>query len=140
MEWMSPSKASTTPERILYIEDNEADAMLLKYAFLEHDWSPALEVFDDPIQALERLRNGGESQRPDLVMIDLNLPKKNGHEILMEIRGDSQLKELRVFIVSTSDLSAKLDKCRPLADGVIRKPEVFKDIVPLIQSEWQKLD
>jgi CheY-like chemotaxis protein len=85
---------------ILLVEDNQADALLIREALRQVDVSHPVEVVTDGAQALERLR--GEEKRPDLVLLDLNLPRVDGREVLSQVKTDPELRDIPVIVLTTS--------------------------------------
>ncbi len=107
--------------RILLVEDNQADAFLIQEALRQVAEGHVVDVVTDGEQALEHLRGGGE--RPDLVLLDLNLPRKDGREVLAEVKGDPELQAIPVIVLTTS--SAPPDVAfayRHHANSYVRKP------------------
>jgi two-component system, chemotaxis family, response regulator Rcp1 len=105
---------------ILLVEDNPADAMLVREALTSAGVTHEVEVVTDGEQALERVRNG---PAPDLVLLDLNLPRRDGREVLAEMKQDDVLKAIPVIVLTTS--SAPYDVAyayRHCANSYIRKP------------------
>lgn len=117
---------------ILLVEDNEDDVVLLREAFAECKQLHLLEVVRDGEQALAYLRRSGiykDASSPDLVMLDINLPKKNGFEVLQELKADPVLKHLPVVVLTVSEREE--DILRSYAHGAcsyIRKPEDFNKL------------
>lgn len=91
---------------ILLVEDNPGDARLVQEAFRESDLNFRLNVVSDGIEALALLRKPetySQPGRPHAILLDLNLPRKNGLEILDEIKSDSQLKDIPIIVLTSSD-------------------------------------
>lgn len=91
--------------RILLVEDNRGDARLVAEALKESPIQTQISVVDDGVQALACLRQEGEyaeMSRPDIILLDLNLPKKDGRQVLTEIKADPTLKRLPVLILTSS--------------------------------------
>jgi two-component system, chemotaxis family, response regulator Rcp1 len=107
--------------RLLLVEDSTADAILIREALRRVDVDHDVEVATDGVEALERLRTGGP--RPDLVLLDLNLPRKDGRAVLAEIKADPDLKAIPVIILTTSgapsDVAFAYDNH---ANSYVRKP------------------
>ena len=101
--------ASTVPIRpleILLIEDNPGDVRLVQEALRETKSRHELRVILDGVEAIAYLRGQGpdtSTQKPDLILLDLNLPKKDGHEVLQEIKTDPALRRIPVVVLTTSD-------------------------------------
>src|SRR3712207_1127379 len=107
--------------RILLVEDNPADALLIQEALRQVAADHVVERAADGVEALEYLRGSGE--RPDLVLLDLNMPRKDGREVLAEIKSDPDLASIPVIILTTS--SAPPDVAfayRHHANSYVRKP------------------
>lgn len=84
---------------ILLVEDSSTDAFLIQEALRQVSFDHDVEVVTDGVQAIDRLRTGS---RPDLVLLDLNLPRKDGREVLAEVKGDPDLKTIPVIVLTTS--------------------------------------
>jgi len=131
------------PIEILLVEDNQGDIMLTKEAFKDGKVANSLHVVDDGEKALMYLRKQGEftdATTPDIVLLDLNLPKKDGRQVLHEIKTDEQLKRIPVVILTTSvaqeDVLSAYDN---YANCYIRKPvdlNKFMDVVQKVESFW----
>ena len=114
------------PIEVLVVEDNEADQHLTTSALRDARISYEIHVVEDGEQALAFLRHQAgfrSSPRPDLVLLDLNLPRKNGFEVLEEMRADAQLRTIPVIVVSGSDRSADIARAYGLQiAGYLVKP------------------
>jgi CheY-like chemotaxis protein len=91
---------------ILLVEDNPGDIRLVREALDECGMHHRLEVVTDGVQALDHLRRekaASKKSLPDLILLDLNLPKKDGREVLMELKGDADLRRLPVVVFSSSE-------------------------------------
>ncbi len=131
---------------ILLVEDNPADVRLMLEAFRETRVENTLHVAEDGIEAMAYLRHEGDYAnvpRPDIVLLDLNLPRKNGHEVLAEIKSDPSLKRIPVVIMTTS--SSPEDICRSYdlqANCYITKPadiDRFIGAVRTLGEHWLKV-
>jgi two-component system, chemotaxis family, response regulator Rcp1 len=90
---------------ILLVEDNPADVLITRSAFEEFKITNGLHVVEDGVEALDYLRKQehyADAQRPDLILLDLNLPRKNGREVLAEIKADPSLRFIPVVVLTTS--------------------------------------
>ena len=111
------------PLNILLVEDDKVDVMNVKRAFEKNHITNPLFVAGDGLEALEKLRNGEVPQGRRLVLLDLNMPKMNGIEFLTALRKKEEWKDLKVFIVTTSDERVDRDATRKLGiSGYIVKP------------------
>ena len=119
--------------KILHIEDNLVEVNLVKEAFEEARINRELSVTRDGEEAIRYLYKKNEfcnASRPDIILLDLNLPKKNGFEVLAVIKGDAKLKSIPVFIFTGSESKNDIFKAYQLhANGYIRKPNNFSDYV-----------
>lgn len=128
---------------ILLVEDNPLDVLLTKEAFRSSKINCNLHIVKDGEEALEFLqgKDGLVSHpKPDLILLDLNLPKIDGREVLNKIKKDQDLKDIPVIILSGSDSELDITKSYDLhANSYVVKPETFEDlkeIVSSIQTFW----
>ena len=131
------------PIEILLIEDNPGDNTLTREVLREGKVRNNLHVARDGVEALQFLRRQekySDAVRPDLILLDLNLPKKDGREVLAEIKGDSELTQIPVVVLTTSRAERDILKSYDLhANAYITKPvdlEQFFAIVRSIQDFW----
>lgn len=128
---------------ILLVEDNPADVRLTQVAIKKSKIANKLHIVNDGIEALNFLKKKEQYKnmpRPDLILLDLNLPRKNGFEVLKEIKQDSGLRRIPVVILSISDAEEDLLKTYNLhANCYIKKPVdivEFEKIVNSINNFW----
>ncbi len=128
---------------ILLVEDNPGDVRLTKEALKENKIGNNLYVVGDGAEAMEFLHNKGiyaQKPRPDLILLDLNLPKKDGREVLAEIKEDKDLKHIPVVILTTSKSEDDIVKTYNLhANCYITKPvdlDQFLTVVKSIEDFW----
>jgi CheY-like chemotaxis protein len=142
---MSPSR-EPRPVEILLVEDEPGDARLTAEAFKEAEVPNRLQVVEDGVEALDYLRRQGryaQVLRPDLILLDLNLPRKDGREVLAEIKSDHSLRQTPVVVLTTS--RAKEDVLRAYmlhANCYISKPvdwEEFRAAIKSIEHFWLTL-
>jgi two-component system, chemotaxis family, response regulator Rcp1 len=138
----TPSGASRSIE-ILLVEDNPGDVRLTREALREGKVRNNLHVAQDGVEALRFLRREGEhadAVRPDLILLDLNLPKKDGRQVLEEIKNDPELRTIPVVVLTSSQ--AEQDICRAYdlyANAYVTKPvnlDQFITVVRSIESFW----
>jgi chemotaxis family two-component system response regulator Rcp1 len=127
--------------QVLLVEDNEADVRLTKEALREAKMHTSLHVARDGVQALAFLRQEGDhAPRPDLILLDLNLPRKDGREVLAEIKADDRLKRIPVIVLTTSQAEADIVRAYDLhANGYVTKPvdfDAFTKVVRAIDDFW----
>jgi len=124
--------------QILLVEDNPIDVLMIGEALKTWKIKYCLHVVQDGEEALEFLfRRGcyGKVERPDLILLDLNLPKKSGTEVLAEIRQYPDLSTITLAVVTTSDASRDKRLCSELgADLYVTKPLDFEEYVTAINS------
>jgi CheY-like chemotaxis protein len=128
---------------ILLVEDNPADVNILRERFLESKVANELHVVNDGEAALDFLHRRGEfavAPHPDLVLLDIGLPKKNGLEVLAEIKADPELRHVPVIILTTSKAEEDIFKSYDLhANSYITKPvhlsELF-EVLKTIEDFW----
>lgn len=131
---------------ILLVEDNPGDVRLTQEAFKEGHIRNNLSVVKDGAAAMDFLMKSGEyknSPTPDLILLDLNLPKKNGHEVLEEIKKDPNLKMIPVIILTSSEADKDVVRAYSLnANCYIRKPvdlDQLLKVVKAIDSFWLEI-
>ena len=136
-------KKSVTSIDTLLVEDNPGDARLIKEALKEGKVLNNLHLVEDGEEAMAFLRQEGSqagAPRPDLILLDLNLPKKDGREVLEEIKNDRDLKRIPVVVLTTSQAEADVLKSYNLhANCYITKPvdlEKFMSVVQSIEDFW----
>lgn len=139
-------KDRNRPVRILLIEDNYGDVLLTKHAFAKAKMANEITVARDGEEAMAMLRHEGAHATmplPDLVLLDLNLPKMDGKEVLAAIKGDSALRALPVIILSSSRAEQDVAKSYDLnANSYLIKPidlDSFYTVVQAIESFWINL-
>ena len=136
-------KGSLKPTQILLVEDSSGDVRLIVEALKESRIPNNLYLASDGVEAMDFLRRKGkhlDAPRPDLVLLDLNLPKKNGIEVLTEIKNDADLKRIPVLILTLSRAEEDILKSYNMhANCYIMKPmdyEQFARVVKTIEDFW----
>ena len=131
------------PINILLIEDNEGDILLTKEALLEGDVLKELQVVKDGWEALlylEKKDKYSSAITPDLILLDINLPKMNGYEVLKKIKSNSNINHIPVIMLSTSSSSNDINQCyKNQANCYITKPvdaNDFSKVISLIETFW----
>lgn len=134
-------KTSEIPIDILLVEDNPGDVRLVVETFKEAKFPHNLAIAYDGMKATQILNSEcRNSKRPKLIILDLNLPKKNGWEVLKEIKNDKNLKKIPVVILTTSTSKKDIEKsyCNH-ANAYLTKPldlQEFTEVVKSIHSFW----
>jgi two-component system, chemotaxis family, response regulator Rcp1 len=133
----------TRPVSILLIEDNPGDVRLAQEAFQECKSNIDITVVMDGLEAVQYLKKENDyvdARTPDLILLDLTLPKKNGRELLKEIKSDPALKWIPVLILTTSTAEQDITNSYDLhVNGYINKPvdfDRFFDIIQNIEQFW----
>ncbi len=131
------------PIEILLVEDSSTDVMLTKAALKHAKMSNNLHVAKDGVEAMAFLRKEGQykdAPRPDLILLDLNMPRKDGREVLTEVKADGSLKFIPVVVLTTSQAQEDIMKAYGLhANCYISKPvdfEQFTNVVRAIDNFW----
>lgn len=131
--------------QILIVEDNAGDARIAQEAFKQSDLKINLSFARDGVEAvnfLKRKNDFSNAVKPDLILLDLNLPKKDGKEVLWEIKSDSDLKQIPIVVLSTSESESDINECYSLgANSFITKPielDSFFKTIKLIEEYWLK--
>jgi len=123
---------------ILLVEDSPADVIITREAFHEAKLLNTLHVVEDGVQALEFLHRRGpyaSAPRPGLILLDLNLPRKNGREVLEEIKNDPELRAIPVVILTTSSADEDILNAYDLhANCYVIKPVGFENFSRAVQS------
>ncbi len=123
---------------LLLVEDNPGDAQLTQIALEDSKISVNLNIVEDGVEAMAFLRKEGKYANmpyPDIILLDLNLPKKDGREVLAEIKADNILKRIPVVVLTTSQAEGDILKAYNLAANCyITKPVDFDQFVKIVQS------
>ena len=134
---------SMKPVQILLVEDNPGDVRLTQAALAEGKVQNILHVARDGVEAMEFLRRGPnflQAPRPDLVLLDLNLPRKSGREVLKEIKDDPNLRCIPVIVLTSSEAEEDILKSYNLhANGYVAKPvdfAKFVQVMKIIEEFW----
>ena len=126
------------PVHILLVEDSPGDVRLTQESFRDANKSIRLHVACDGVEAMAFLRHQGpyaDVPRPDLILLDLNLPKMDGREVLAHIKEDESLKTIPTVILTTSDSEADIAKSYQLhANCYLTKPVQFDGFEKLVRS------
>lgn len=138
-----PNPLELRPVQILLVDDDLADIKLMKRAMENWRVANQVHVVRDGIEAMQFLRCEGQfsdASRPDLILLDLNMPRKDGRETLHDIKNDSELKTIPVIIMTTSHneqdvLSSYMEQ----ANSFITKPvelDQFREVVAAVMDYW----
>ena len=137
------SGAGGTPIDVLLVEDSPGDVRLTQEALREANRAVRLHVAVDGVDAMDFLRREGRhlrAPRPDLILLDLNLPKMDGREVLAQIKADDRLRTIPTIILTTSEAEADITKSYQLrANCFLSKPVelgAFESLVKSINDFW----
>jgi len=139
-------KLLDAPINILLVEDSHTDIILMKKMLSISNTPNNLYIVEDGVDAIAFLHNQNndiDKPRPNLILLDLNLPRKNGREVLVEIKNDDNLKTIPVIILSTSDSEKDILECYAnQANCYLTKPMSLKDFhkqIRLLEEFWFNL-
>jgi CheY-like chemotaxis protein len=123
---------------VLLVEDDPGDVLMTREAFAEHKVANRLWVVSDGVSALEFLRRQGEHAdrpTPDLILLDLNLPRMDGREVLAEVKQDPELRHIPVVVLTTSEAEEDVLRSYLLhANAYVTKPVDFERFIRVVQQ------
>jgi len=126
------------PIEVLLVEDDPGDVLMTQEAFEEHKVRNRLHVVNDGIDAIAFLRREGtyaDVPRPDLVLLDLNLPRRDGREVLAEIKSDPELCQIPVVVLTTSQADEDIVRSYQLhANAYVTKPVDFERFIAVVRQ------
>jgi CheY-like chemotaxis protein len=127
-----------TPIEVLLVEDDPGDVLMTQEAFEEHKVRNNLTVVNDGTEAIAYLRREGQyadAARPDLVLLDLNLPRRDGREVLAEIKSDPDLRQIPVVVLTTSQADEDIVRSYQLhANAYVTKPVDFDRFIAVVRQ------
>jgi CheY-like chemotaxis protein len=125
------------PIEVLLVEDDPGDVVLIQEAFEHNKVRNSLHVAGDGVEAMAYLRREGthgEAARPDLILLDLNLPRKDGREVLSEIKADERLRTIPVVVLTTSEAEEDVLRSYDLhANAYVPKPVDFGRFIEVVR-------
>ena len=126
------------PIEVLLVEDDPGDVLMIREAFEENKVRNHLHVVSDGQEAVDFVRRQGaygDAPRPDLVLLDLNLPRKDGREVLAEIKGDDELSSIPVVVLTTSEAEEDILRSYSLhANAYVTKPVDFERFIQVVRQ------
>jgi chemotaxis family two-component system response regulator Rcp1 len=129
--------------RILIVDDSPSDIFIAQEALKQLDRISAIDVAEDGVEAMEFLRREGKhknAQRPDLILLDLNMPRKDGREVLAELKADEILRRIPVIVLTSSSADSDILKAYNLhANCYVTKPadfNQFKETLRALEMFW----
>jgi len=127
-----------TPIEVLLVEDDPGDVLMTREALADHKVRNRLSVVSDGEEALAYLRREGQfadAVRPDLVLLDLNLPRRDGREVLAEIKSDQTLRQIPVVVLTTSQADEDILSSYSLhANAYVTKPVDFERFLSVVRQ------
>lgn len=123
---------------VLLVEDDPGDALMTQEAFEHHKIRNTLHVVKDGVEALEFLRREGQYEdapRPGLILLDLNLPRKDGREVLSEVKNDPAFRSIPVVVLTTSEADEDILRSYSLhANAYVTKPVDFDRFIEVVRQ------
>lgn len=123
---------------VLLVEDDPGDVLIAQEALRAGDVDSQLDVVSDGVEAIAYLRNedgNRDADRPDLILLDLNLPRKSGHEVLAEVKADPLLRSIPVVVLTTSGALEDVSRCYDLhANVYVTKPVDFDQFTQVVKQ------
>lgn len=133
-----PDTSPPRPIEVLLVEDDPGDVLMTREAFADYKIANNLTVVTNGEDAIAYMRKEGQfagAATPDLVLLDLNLPRRNGREVLEEIKGDPDLRRVPVVILTTSEADEDVAAAYDLhANAYVRKPVDFEQFVQAVRA------
>ena len=140
---MSQLNSAVNPINILLVDDDDGDILLTKKALQKSRIYNALDVVKDGVEAMKYLRREGkfhDAPRPGLILLDLNMPRKDGRETLAEIKNDPDLRSIAVVVLTTSEADQDVLQSYDLqANCYVTKPvdlQQFTKVIQTLQDFW----
>jgi CheY-like chemotaxis protein len=135
---MTVPTGDTTPIEVLLVEDDPGDVLMTQEAFEEHKLRNRLTVVSDGVEALAYLRREGQyadAVTPDLILLDLNLPRRDGRQVLAEIKEDEELGKIPVVVLTTSQADEDILRSYQLhANAYVTKPVDFDRFISVVRQ------
>ena len=131
---------SDRPVRILVVDDDPDDQLLIREALDEARVQTDVQVVNDGLELLDYLRRGGRFSRidtpqPDLILLDLNMPRMGGHEVLQTLKADPELRKIPIVVLTTSKRDEDVQRSYEFgANTFITKPNSFPELVDVVQA------
>lgn len=123
---------------VLLVEDDPGDVLMTREAFADHKVANRLSVVSDGVSALEFLRKEGEhaeAPTPDLILLDLNLPRMDGREVLAAVKDDPRLRQIPVVVLTTSEAEEDVLRSYELhANAYVTKPVDFDRFIDVVRQ------
>jgi len=134
----APPPPGSKPIEVLLVEDDPGDTLMIEEAFADNKVRNRLTCVTDGVEAIEFLRHEGAHRgaaRPDLILLDLNLPRKDGREVLAEIKTDEDLQAIPVVVLTTSQAEEDVLRSYKLhANAYVTKPVDFDRFIEVVRQ------
>ena len=134
---------TSDPIQILLVDDSSDDVLLTRRALKKGKVLNQLSVVEDGVEAIDFLQRNGEysdAPRPDIILLDLNMPRKDGREVLSEIKADDELKQIPVVVLTTSEAERDVLESSSLhANAFVTKPvdlDQFMQVIQTLEEFW----
>lgn len=135
---MTAPRESSLPIEVLLVEDDPGDVLMTQEAFEEHKVRNKLTVVQDGEEAMAYLRREGphaDAARPDLILLDLNLPRVDGRQVLQAIKEDPELRQIPVVVLTTSQADEDILRSYSLhANAYVTKPVDFDSFIAVVRQ------
>lgn len=135
---MIPPDEPLKPIDVLLVEDDPGDTLMIKEAFADNKLRNRLSCVPDGVEALAFLRRQqryADAPRPDLILLDLNLPRKDGREVLSEVKADPDLRTIPVVVLTTSEAEEDILRSYSLhANAYVTKPVDFDRFIEVVRQ------
>ncbi|RZS79419.1 response regulator receiver domain-containing protein [Motilibacter rhizosphaerae] len=135
---MTELPVAPLPINVLLVEDDPGDVLMTREAFEDNKVANTLTVVNDGVRAMEFLRREGEfadAERPDLILLDLNLPRMDGREVLAAIKADAELRTIPVVVLTTSEAQDDVLRSYSLhANAYVTKPVDFDRFIEVVRQ------
>jgi CheY-like chemotaxis protein len=135
---MTPANDDGSPIEVLLVEDDPGDVLMTREALEQHQVASTLHVVSDGVEAIRFLRREGtyaDAPRPGLILLDLNLPRKDGREVLAEVKSDPDLCDIAVVVLTTSSADEDILRSYKLhANAYVTKPVDFNRFVDVVRQ------
>ena len=132
------TRRDRTPIEVLLVEDDPGDVLMVREALSDDEHPNRLTVVGDGEQAMDLLHRRGDfadAPRPDIVLLDLNLPRKDGYEVLAEIKGDEDLRRIPVVVLTTSEAERDILRSYALhANAYVTKPTDYECYMEMVRQ------
>ncbi|MCW3818103.1 response regulator [Micromonospora sp. DR5-3] len=132
---------TSNPVRILVVDDDPGDVLMIEEALVDSDVDKVIDVVNDGQEAMEFLRREGrhtEARRPDMILLDLNMPRMDGRQVLGAVKGDEDLRTIPIVVLTTSNADTDILGSYTLqANAYVTKPmdlDAFNDVVHRIDE------